>query len=91
MHSGGACANHGGVLIEMNTTPIDTTKNLTPTKTATKEKTKSQKTAASAATKKKTVSKKSSSPTAKCNDGAMYFSTERRGACASHGGIRYWF
>ena len=91
MHGGGACANHGGVLIEENkSTSIDTTKGLTPNKATTK-KTKTQKTAASSVTKKKSVSKRSSSPTASCNDGAMYFSTERRGACAKHGGVRYWY
>jgi alpha-acetolactate decarboxylase len=97
MHGGGACANHGGVLIEENkSTPVDTTKGLEP-KTATKakntntQKTKTQKTAATSETKNKTVSKRSNSPTAKCKDGAMYFSTERHGACASHGGVRQWY
>jgi hypothetical protein len=90
-HGGGACANHGGVLIvDSTSTVIDTTKDLAPTKATTK-KSKTQKTAASTATNKKAVSKRSSSPTARCVDGAMYFSTERRGACASHGGVRYWF
>jgi len=96
MHGGGACSNHGGVLIpESTSTPIDTTKGFTANKTTTEKKTKKQKTAASTATKstatkKKTVSKKSSGPTARCMDGAMYFSTEHRGACASHGGVRNW-
>jgi hypothetical protein len=90
MHGGGACANHGGALIDENkSTPIDTTKGLTPNKTAAK-KSQTQKTVASAATEKKTVAKKSSGPTAKCKDGAMYFSTEHRGACASHGGVKHW-
>ena len=89
MHGGGACANHGGVLLATSTsTPIDTTKGLTPNKTATKPK--MQKTA-SKATHKIAVSKRSSGPTAKCIDGAMYFSRERRGACASHGGVAKWY
>ena len=88
MHGGGECSNHGGVLIAKSTsTPIDTTKGLTPNKTATTKKSPTQKTAAVAKTKK-AVSNKTSGPTAKCMDGAMYFSTERRGACASHGGVR---
>jgi len=90
MHSGGACENHGGVLIEPSKSiPIDTSKGLTPNGTATVKKTKTQKTAATTKPQK-TVSKKTSGPTARCMDGAMYFSTERRGACAAHGGVRSW-
>jgi len=92
MHSGGACDNHGGVVIEPNkstSAPIDTTKGLRPNNTATVKKAKTQKTAATTKPQK-TASKKTSGPTARCMDGAMYFSTERRGACAAHGGVRSW-
>jgi len=93
MHSGGACENHGGVLIEptkSTSTPIDTRKGLTPSNTATAKKTQTQKTAATTKPQK-AVSKKTSGPTARCNDGAMYYSTKRSGACAAHGGVRSWF
>ncbi|HYM34512.1 MAG TPA: DUF3761 domain-containing protein [Steroidobacteraceae bacterium] len=84
------CFKHGGVQNTENaSTPIDTTKGFAPNATATKTKTHT--TTASNTTHKKTASKATSSPTAKCKDGAMYFSTERRGACASHGGVDKWY
>jgi hypothetical protein len=98
MHGGGACESHGGVQIPVTkstptvkSTPIDTTKGLTPNKTATTTKPKAQKTAASNTTQKHAASKKTHDPTAKCMDGAMYFSTEHRGACAAHGGVNKWY
>jgi len=91
MHSGGACDSHGGVVIEPSKSlAIDTTKGLTPNNTATAKKPKTQKTAATTKPQK-TASKKTSGPTARCNDGAMYYSTKRSGACAAHGGVRSWF
>ena len=92
MHGGGACANHGGVLIPTSTsTPINTTKSVTPKRTATATKTKTHTTSVSNTTRKKVTAKATSSPTAKCMDGAMYFSRERRGACAKHGGVDKWY
>ena len=85
MHSGADCSTHGGELIEMKKTkPIDTTKALTPKKATTTKQTTSTGKAQQAATKKRSV------VTARCNDGAMYQSTERRGACGKHGGVRHW-
>jgi Protein of unknown function (DUF3761) len=85
-----ACEAHGGVVLAKSTsTPIDASKGPVPNKTAAK-KTKTQKVAATT-TKKKTVAKRTNTPTAKCMDGAMYFSTERRGACLKHGGVRSWY
>ena len=90
-----SCDLHGGVRIEATkatsarSKPIDASKDLVPRQTATaKSKTKSS--AATAAARKK-VSARSSSPTAKCNDGALYYLRERRGACATHGGVDKWF
>jgi hypothetical protein len=86
------CSKHGGVQKTENaSTPIDTTKGFARNQTATTTKTKTHTTTASNTTHKKAASKATSSPTAKCIDGAMYFSTERRGACASHGGVDKWF
>jgi len=92
-HSKAACADHHGVQPSKSaSTPIDTTKGLTPPKTtATSSANKTQASSTSKSAKKKTASMASSSPTAKCNDGAMYFSRERRGACASHGGVKTWY
>jgi hypothetical protein len=97
MHGGGACSNHGGVLIEANkstpvkTTPIDTTKGFVPKQTATTAKSKTPSASASKSTQKKAASTTTRNPTAKCLDGAMYFSTERKGACSKHGGVDKWF
>jgi hypothetical protein len=92
MHGGGQCWNHGGEVIpESKAIPIDTTKGLAPNKTAATKKTKTQKTAAAGETKKKTVSNRSNTPTAKCRDGAMYFSLDRHGACGNHGGVHHWY
>ena len=92
-HSKGECSAHRGVQAAKDTsTPIDTTKGLTPPKkTATTSSSKTPTSSTSKSAKKKTASMASSSPTAKCNDGAMYFSRERRGACASHGGVKKWY
>jgi hypothetical protein len=90
MHDGGTCENHGGELIEVKQpAPIDTTKALAPDQKATVKKTKTQTTAA-VAKPKPTAPKTTSNVTARCNDGAMYHATERRGACAKHGGVRNW-
>ena len=88
------CSKHGGVQkTESTSTPIDTTKGLAPNQTATKTsaKTQTHTTTAANTTRGKVSSKATGSPTAKCNDGAMYFSRERVGACASHGGVNKWY
>ena len=88
-----ACSDHGGVKKSKNTsTPIDTTKGLTPpSSSTTTTKNKTNASSVSKTTRKKTTSKATRNPTARCNDGAQYFSTERRGACASHGGVKTWY
>jgi hypothetical protein len=84
------CGEHGGVKGSVPNAngaskPIDTTKGLTPpTKTATTSKSKTSNKSASA-------SKRTGGPTAKCNDGALYYSTEHKGACLSHGGVDKWY
>ena len=96
VHSGASCEQHGGVRIEMtkSTTakpiPIHALKTPTPNNGAA-AKTKTQKTASSGTSKKKTASNATRNPTAKCMDGAMYFSTQRSGACAKHGGVDKWY
>jgi hypothetical protein len=92
MHSGGTCANHGGVLIETNaapikSTPINASKGVSKPAAA---KAKTQKTATASKARRKLAST-TRNPTAKCMDGAQYFSRERRGACASHGGVDKWY
>lgn len=92
-----ACEAHGGTVMPITASPIpiDASKAPTPNKTASAKTIKTQKAktqkVASVAAKKKTVSKRTNTPTAKCVDGAMYYSTERRGACLKHGGVRSWY
>jgi hypothetical protein len=87
------CDLHGGVLIEATKStpskskPIDASKGLVPKQTAMTTKTTTKKSATPA---RKKVAARSSSPTAKCRDGALYYLRERRGACASHGGVDKW-
>jgi hypothetical protein len=88
------CGLHGGVVIEANKStpiksqPIDASKRPVSKQTmaTTKDTTKNR-----SASSRKQVAARSSSPTAKCNDGALYYLRERRGACASHGGVNKWF
>ena len=99
-HGEKACESHGGRVIPVNATPIDTTQGLArnqtvssrtlSNKTVTAKKTKTQRSAA-LVKPQKAGAKRTNTPTAKCMDGAMYFSTERRGACLKHGGIRSWY
>jgi hypothetical protein len=89
------CAMHGGVLIEtikstpIKSKPIDASKGLAPKQTATTMST--TKNSSTHTSTRKKVATKSSSPTAKCNDGALYYSRERRNACATHGGVKDWY
>jgi hypothetical protein len=91
------CSKHGGVWKAKSgtstrsaATPIDTTKGLTPpSKTAATTKIKTR--TASGTTPKKAPSRGTRGPTAKCMDGALYYSRERRGACATHGGVDKWY
>src|SRR5215471_11966833 len=70
-----ACAHHGGVQKPKTTaTPIDTTKGFTPDNKATSASSKSNASHASSTAQKKTNSNATSYPTARCNDGAQYFS-----------------
>jgi hypothetical protein len=93
-----ACDVHGGVVLAKSSSnsplPIDTRQplspNATPGKSASIKKSQAQKVVASATTKKKATNTRNT-PTAKCMDGAMYYSTQRRGACAKHGGVRSWY
>lgn len=91
----GACTNNGGRKSKGAATPIKVSKGAAPIDTRngfiSNKNVKSKTTVASANNKKKTTSKISSSPTAKCNDGAMYFSRERKGACSKHGGVDKWY
>ena len=91
VHDGGTCSTHGGVLIEAKkSTPIDTANGVTPNKTAA-TKTKSHAATTSKTTQKKTTSKRVSGPSAKCKDGAMSYSTQRKDACGKHGGVDQWY
>jgi hypothetical protein len=90
-----ACADRGGALKIVGTsksTKIKTTKELAPKKagTTTTTKTKDRVAAGSTKVRNTRVTQSTHSPTAKCVDGAMYFSRERRGACAAHGGVDKW-
>jgi hypothetical protein len=96
VHKGASCENHGGVqiaaikststVIPIKTTRIDTKQGLAPT-----AKAKTPKSKAASSARPRTVSRSTRNPTAKCLDGALYFSRERRGACASHGGVDKWY
>jgi hypothetical protein len=91
VHDGGTCSTHGGVLIEAKkSTPIDASKSVASNKT-TATKTKSHTTTASKNTQNKTTSKRVSGPSAKCKDGAMSYSSQRKDACGKHGGVAQWY
>jgi hypothetical protein len=86
-----ACSHHGGVQkAKSAATPIDTTKGFTADNKALSANDKTP-TKQASNTKHKSATHATNYPTARCNDGAQYFSKKRPGACMSHGGVKTWY
>ncbi len=84
-----ACAHRGGLKkVASAAPPVKVSKGFTSSTTTSTKKTKA---AATSKNRKKTASRSTRDPTAKCLDGALYYSTKRQGACAAHGGVDKWY